>query len=165
MDKNEAIITYLLQCPAIQNSPLYFNFINAKDDNKQIVTQANDKIIDKPFIDGSIQKRFTFTIMDYKSIAYTAVVKELNNLSATLVYPNENLEDIIDVQGIIDWISEQEVLRNYPDFGEDCVIDDIKALSDNPNLNSVDTSTNPPLAKYSISIQINYVDYSKVLFN
>ena len=93
--------------------------------------------------------------MDYKSVAYTAIAKVAG-------YPNENVEDIFDTQQIIDWVTEQETLRNYPNFGEDCVIDEMRALTDNPNLNGVDTSITPALAKYSISIQINYIDYSNL---
>lgn len=156
-DKNQAIIDYLLQCPSIQNSPLYFNFIQAKNDNKQIVTVANDKLMDRTYIDGSVQKRYTFSIIDYKSIAYDAVVKQEG-------YTNENVDDILQVQEIINWIDEQEALRNYPNFGEECVIDDIRALSSNPNLNGVDTNASPSLAKYSISIQVDYVDYSNADF-
>ena len=158
VDRNQAIIDYLSQCPYIYNSPLFFNFINAKNDNKQIVTVINDKIMDKTFIDGSIQKRFTFSIIDYKSIAYDAVVKQSG-------YVNENVEDMFNVQEIINWIDEQEALRNYPDFGNECVIDNIKALSDNPNLNGVDNNASPSLAKYSVSIQVNYVDYSNTIWN
>jgi len=155
VDKNQAIIDFLLQCPYIQNNPLFFNFINAKDDNKQIVTMGNDKTIDRPFIDGSVQKRYTFTLIDYKSVAYTAIAKASG-------YPNENVDDILDTQSIIDWITEQENARNYPNFGEQCVIDEMIALTDNPRLNGVDTSINPGLAKYSVSIQINYVDYTNL---
>ena len=71
----------------------------------------------------------------------------------------------MQVQDIIDWITEQAELRNYPDFGEDCVIDDMRALSNNPNLNGVDTSIKPALAKYSVSIQIDYIDNSKKLWS
>ena len=155
LDKNKAIIDFLLQCPSIQNNPLFFNFVNAKDDNKQIVTSGNDTVIDRPFIDGSVQKRYTFTIIDYKSIAYTAIVKQAG-------YPNENVEDILATQDIIDWITEQALIRNYPNFGTECVIDDMKVTTTNPNLNGVDTSVAPALAKYSFSIQINYIDYSHV---
>lgn len=158
VDKNRAIVEYLMTCPYIQNNPLFFNFINAKDNDKQIVTVLNDKVMDRTFIDGSVMKRFTFTIIDYKSIAYSAIPKVEG-------YPSENIEDMLDVQEIINWITEQEDVHNYPDFGEDCVIDNIRALSDNPNLNSVNTQVSPTLAKYSVSIQINYIDTSKVLWN
>lgn len=158
MDKNNAIIEYLCQCPYIRDNKLFFNFIEAKDNNKQIISTANDKAIDKPYIDGSVKKRFTFTIMDYKSITYNAIAKAVG-------YNNENVEDILEVQTIIDWITEQNDNHNFPNFGVDCVIDDIIAISDNPNLSAVDTSKTPALARYSVSIQVNYVDYSKSNWN
>lgn len=158
MDKNQAIIDFLMTCPAIQNNPLFFNFLNAKDDNKQLVVTGNEKSVDKPFIDGSVEKRYTFTLIDYKSIAYQAVVN-----SPLLV--NENVQEAFEVQAIIDWISEQNELRNFPNFGSDCIIEEMRTLTDNPNLNGVDTSLTPALAKYSMSIQIDYVDTSKVLWN
>lgn len=158
MDKNKAIVEYLMSCPYIQNNPLFFNFINAKDNDKQIATVMNDVATNRSFIDGSVMKRFTFTIIDYKSIAYTAIPKIEG-------FPNENIDDMMDSQEIIDWITEQEDLKNYPDFGEDCIIDSMQALSNNPNMNGVDTTVTPSLARYSVSIQINYIDTSKRVWN
>lgn len=151
VDKNQAVIDYMLQCPQINENALYFNFGEAKDNNKQIITQGNDKAMNKPYIDGSVLKRYTFTLFDFRSIAALAVPKGF-------AYTSENVEEILDVQSIIDWITEQEKLRNYPNFGEDCVIEEIKAITDNPNLNGIDTSVSPALARYSISIQIQYLD-------
>ena len=54
--------------------------------------------------------------------------------------------------------------KNYPDFGEDCIIEDMAAVTDNPNLNGIDTSVKPALAKYSVSVQIRYLDNSNVLW-
>lgn len=153
VDKGQAIINFLIECPQIQNSPLFFNFINAKDDNKQIVTTGNEKILNSVYIDGSVMKRYTFTIMDYKSIAYRAVVKDST-------YLDENVEDLFNVQEIVDWVTTQAKNRNFPDFGTDCLIDDMRTLTDNPNINGVDSSVTPALAKYSISIQIDYIDTS-----
>ena len=157
VDKNQAIITFLSECPEIQSHPLYFNFSNAKDNNKQIVTTGNDKATNKPYIDGSVLKQFTFTIIDYKSIAYRAVVKESG-------YVDENVEDMAEVQNIIDWVEDKAYDRSYPDFGPNCFIEDMRVLTDNPNLNGTDTTVTPALAKYSLSIQIQYVDYSKTLY-
>lgn len=157
VNKNQAIIEFLKTCPSIQNSPLYFNFGEAKDDAKQIVTTGNDKMLSNYYIDGSVLKRFTFTLIDYKSIASLAVP----NIAG---YIGENVEDIMDVQAIIDWITEQADLRNYPDFGANCQIDEMEAMSDNPDLNGVDNSVSPNLAKYSFSIQITYLDTSKCVW-
>lgn len=158
MDKNQAVIDFLMNCPQIKNNPLFFNFAEAKDNNKQFVTLANDKSLNKNYIDGSVLRRYTFTIIDYRSVIYQAVVQIPG-------YPNENIEEALDVQGIIDWIADQNDNQVYPDFGEYCMIEEMKATTDNPNLNGIDTSVSPALAIYSISIQIDYLDNSKVLWN
>lgn len=157
MDKNKAVVTYLLTCPYIQSSPLFYNFGKAESDNKQMVTQATDKRVNTPFIDGSVRKVYTFTIIDYKSVAYRAVVNREG-------VSDENLDNALEAQQVIDWIEEQSNLRNYPNFGADCVIDNIVAVTDQPNMNGVDRAVTPALAKYSISIKIEYIDYSKAIW-
>lgn len=158
VDKNQAVINFLIQCPQIRDNPLFFNFAEAKNDNKQIVTMANDKSINKGFVDGSVSKRFTFTLIDYRSINYQALVKLPN-------YQNENVSEFLDIQSIMDWVNEQNELRNFPDFGNDCAIENMRTATDEPNLNGVDTSVSPSLAKYSMSIIIEYLDNSKKIWN
>jgi hypothetical protein len=104
-----------------------------------------------------VLKRFTFTLIDFRSIAYQPIPKIAG-------YTSENVEELFDVQGIMDWINEQADNGNYPDFGEDCIIDSMCTTSDNPNLNGVDTQITPALAKYSMSIQIDYIDISKKMW-
>lgn len=154
IDKNQAVITYLLQCPAIFNSPLYFNFIKAEDDTNQFVTESNDEYTNIRYIDGSVMKQYTFTIVTYKSTADIPVVKIDG-------YPNENVSDLFDIQALIDWIGEQEGIHNYPDFGSDYVIDSIKTTSENPKFDGIDDQVSPNLAIYSVSIVIQYLDNSK----
>lgn len=165
IDKNQAVIDFLCTCPAIQSNPLFFNFLNAKDDNKQLVATGNDKSMNVKFVDGSERKRFTFTIIDYKSVAYQAIVKPIQVGTGVQTYANENVQEIMEVQAIMDWITEQNEARNYPNFGNDMIIEEMRTLTENPNLNGVDTSVSPALAKYSMSIQIDYIDTSKVLWN
>ena len=154
VDKNQAVIDFLLQCPQIRDNKLFFNFIDGKSDDKQIVTVSNDRNIQHPYIDGSVLRRYTFTLIDFRSVTYQAIVP-------TPGYQNENVEEMLDVQGILDWVVEQADARNYPDFGQDCVIDDMRTSSDTPNLNGVDTNVKPALAKYSMSIFIDYIDNTK----
>lgn len=157
MDKNKAIIKYLMQCPTIKNNPLFFNFGEVEDNSKQIVTTSTDKNIERPYIDGSVLKRYTFTIIDYRSVIYQALVTIEG-------YDNENVEDMMDVQSIIDWIDEQNDNYNFPDFGNDCVVEEITALTDIPNLNGVDKDSSPNLAKYSIAIRVQYLDNTKKIW-
>lgn len=157
VDKNQAIIDFLMQCPAISGNPLFFNFLNAKDNSKQLITQTNDVSLNKAFVDGSVLKRYTFTIIDFRSVTYEAIPKVEGLVS-------ENVEEMFDVQGIINWINERADLRSYPDFGSKCLIDSMRTTSDNPSLNGVDTSITPPLVKYSMSIQIDYLDKTKSIW-
>lgn len=158
VDKNKALIDYLLQCEDIYNSPLYFNLINAKDNTIQILPVTEDKIANRPFIDGSVQKRYTANLITFKSISDLEIVKSDD-------YPNENIDELQDIQKLIDWIQEQEELRNYPDFGENCEIDSIDTTTDNPRFDGIDAQANPPIAMYTISIVIEYIDTSKVIYN
>lgn len=156
VDKNQAVIDFLLTCPSIRNSYLYFNFTKAEDDNKQILTLANEKNLNKQYIDGTVLKRYTFSIIDFKSMTPRPIIGDR---------VDENVDDMLQVQEIIDWVTEQADLQNYPNFGEGCIIDDMRALTENPNLNGVDTNTAPALAKYSVSIQIDYLDITKKSWN
>lgn len=157
VDKNQAVIDYIIQCPTILNSPLYFNFINAEDDTSQLVTQSNERYASKKYIDGSVMKIYSFTIIIYRSTADIAVVKIDG-------YPNENVADMSDIQALIDWIREQEDLHNYPDFGADCIVEEISTTTDNPNFDGIDDQVSPPLAVYSVTIKIQYLDKSKVIW-
>lgn len=153
-DKQEAIINYILQCPQIKDTPLYFNFINAKDNTSQIVTSANDKFLDKPYITGSVEKQYSFQILIFKSITDDALVKLEG-------FAHENVEELAYVQALIDWISEQNELKNLPDFGEECDVDSIETSAETPRLEGINMEVAPPLAMYSVTIRIHYVDNSK----
>ena len=157
MDKNQAIIDFLLTCPTILSNPLFFNFANAKDKSKQIVIGAVDNSINENYVDGSVRRRYLFTIIDFCSVSYQALPKVAG-------LETENVADLKLVQDVLDWINEQNDLQNFPNFGEDYVIDEMKTTTDVPNLNGVDTSVTPALAKYSIGIQIDYLDMSKMLW-
>ena len=157
VDKNQAVIDYIIQCPEIVNSPLYFNFLNANDGTNQFLTQTSERYGSKRYIDGSILKIYSFMIVAFKSTADIAVVK-LDG------YPNENISDMADIQALIDWIQEQEDLHNYPNFGEDCLVEEISTTSENPHFDGIDEQVSPPLAIYSVTIEIKYLDVSKVIW-
>lgn len=156
VDKNQAIIDFLLTCPAVRDSYLYFNFTSAEDNNKQIVTLANEKSLDTQYIDGSREKRYTFTLIEFKAMSPKPIVDGR---------VDENVDDMLQVQELIDWVTQQNDDKVYPNFGEMCQIDEIRALTDNPRLNGVDSNVSPALAKYSVSIQVDYLDISKKIWN
>lgn len=152
MDKSQAVLNFLQTCPVIQQNPLFFNFGNVQDNAHQTSTRSDDVALHKPFIDGSVSRRFTFSIDSFKSVAYNPVVEGLTD---------ENLEDFQDVQSILDWINAQDVLQNYPAFDPEFIIEKMETLTTKPELVGVDTTTTPPMAIYRISIQIDYIDNSQ----
>lgn len=156
MDKNQAVIEFLQTCPIILSSPLFFNFGNIEDGAHQAITQSDDVALHRPYIDGSVLRRFTFRLDSFKSVAYNPVVQN---------YSDENMEDFIEVQNILDWINTQGDNNVFPNFGSECIIEKMQTLSTKPELVGVNTTSNPPVAVYRISIQIDYVDTTKRLWN
>lgn len=158
VDKNNAMIEYLLTCEPIKESQLYFNFANIKDAITQFVTLTNDVNINTPYIDGSVKKRYSLTVQSFLSISDNPIRKVAG-------FDNENVSDMAEVQALLDWVTEQEEIHNYPDFGEDCVGEEIRVTSNNPRLDGINAELNPPLARYSFTIQYEYIDYSKVIWD
>lgn len=157
IDKNKAVINFLATYPDIQKSPLFVNFINASNDTIQFLTSSNDKRLNKPFIDGSVMKRYTFSLVISKSITDMAIAKD--------VLTNENLDDLADIQAMMDWINQQGEDHNYPDFGEECVIEEMHTTAENPSVDGINTAITPALCLYSLEIGIDYIDYSKVIWS
>lgn len=157
VDKNKAVINFLATYPDIQKSPLFVNFINASNDTIQFLTSSNDKRLNKPFIDGSVMKRYTFSLVISKSITDMAIAKD--------VLTNENLDDLADIQAMMDWINQQGEDHNYPDFGEECVIEEMHTTAENPSVDGINTAITPALCLYSLEIGIDYMDYSKAIWS
>lgn len=151
MNKNQAMLNFLQTCPAIRDNPLFFNFGKVENGAHIANVRSDDVSVNRPYIDGTEAKRYTFHLDSFKSIAYNPVVQGL---------PDENLEDLEEVMTLLDWINEQDEIKNYPAF-DNCVIDKMRSLSSRPQLVGVDTTLSPPTAVYRISIQIDYIDTSK----
>lgn len=179
IDKNKAIIDYLMTCPVIYDNPLYFNVANEKDNNNQLIINGDDATRNKPFIDGTVEKRYTVSVLMYKSVAYNPIVLEARDNEGNILldetgkpimvasnnYIDENMVDMSDGQEFIDWLLEQDDNHNYPDFGENCIIERIYSLTNKPIFNGVNADKQSPLAQYSIGIRVEYIDTSKQIWN
>lgn len=159
-DKNQATLNFLATYEGMENNPVFVNFINAKNNDVQYLTSSNDTALNKPFIDGSVLKRYTFSIVITKNITDIAVVKELSSGE-----DNANISDLAAIQAFMDWVNKQGDNENYPDFGEDCVIEEMHTTSENPSLDGINTEVTPALALYSVEIRIDYIDYSKIIWS
>lgn len=157
IDKNKAVLDFITTYTGITTSPIFINFINAKNDDIQLLTSSNDKSLNRTFIDGSVKKQYTFSLVITKSITDMAIAKDLLD--------NENIEDIADIQAFMDWVNEQGENQNYPNFGEDCVIEEMHTAAENPSLDGINNKVSPALALYSMEIRITYIDYSKSIWS
>ena len=153
-DKNEAMLNFIKTCPYIQDNSLFFNFGNVEDGAHQMITKSDDIRLQKPYIDGSVLKQYTFSLDSFKSIAYNPIVDEMDD---------ENFDDFKSAQDLLNWIEEQNDAQNYPDFGDGCIIDEMRPVTEKPDLLLVETAMNPPTAIYRITIKIIYLDISKTL--
>ena len=157
IDKNKATLDFIATYAGMSTSPIFVNFMNAKDDDVQFLTESNDKALNQTFIDGSVMKRYTFSLIITKSVTDMPIAKD--------IMTNENIEDIADLQNFMDWVNEQGENQIFPNFGEDCVIEKMHTTSENPDLTGINTEVSPALALYSMEIRIDYIDYSKVIWS
>lgn len=157
VDKNKAILNFITTYPGIETSPIFVNFINAQDEDVQVITDSNDVSLNKKFVDGSVMKQYTFSIVVTKSITDLAIAKD--------IMLNENIDDMADIQAFMDWVNEQGDNHNYPDFGEKCIIEEMHTTSENPSIDGITDEVSPALALYSMEIRIDYIDYTKVIWS
>ena len=157
VDKNKAVIDFITTYAGISTSAIFVNFINARDEDVQIITDNNDIYLNKTFVDGSVMKQYTFSIIVAKSITDMAILKD------ELV--GENIDDLADMQKFMDWVNEQGENQIFPDFGDMCVIEEMHTTAENPSIDGINTEVSPALALYSMEIRIDYIDYSKVIWS
>ena len=156
MNKDEAFINFIKTCELFNNEKLFFNFGIVEQGARQFITQSDDALIDKECIDGSKRKRYTMYLDTFKSTSYIPIVDDKLTV-------DENFEEFNEVQEILDWINDQDSIRNYPDFGTDIVIDKMQTTTNKPELVTVNRTLEPAVAIYRISVRIDYVDLSNTI--
>ena len=160
MDKNQAVLDFIGTYEGISTSPIFVNFMNAKDKDIQFLTSSNDTTLNRKFIDGSVMKQYTFSIVITRSITDIALIQALESGES-----NENIADLAEIQAFMDWINEQGENQFFPNFGTGYTVESMKTENTDPRLNGVDTSVNPPLAQYSIAVTVTYLDETKMVWS
>ena len=145
MDFVSPFLKWLLQSDYIKNHKLFLNTASAQDNNIQIVTQQIPGNQIKKFVDGSKAYPITFSINTFKTVSYEHLVK-------TMVEGNENVEDILNVQKIIEFVKEMDAKSNYPAFADNITVEKIYCQYDTPSTPAIDNTLNPALAKFTIPI-------------
>lgn len=139
-NKHMAVWEWLLTCPQIRD--LCFNF--STDTNGITVLEPDTAFGDvwaegMPYIDGSGEKIYTFNIVQFRELTTESNVQK-------------NVDVLMDVTKIISWIKEQNKAANYPDFPDNCIINEVEAL---PSEGGVSAETEKG-ARYMFSVQIKY---------
>lgn len=167
VDLNKWILDYIYECPVVSEKPMYFCVAEEQDNNNQMVVgreQPNDTV---EYIDGTVERIYRADILMYKAVDYNPIVTEETPEGERIpsdIYINDNLMDMEDGQILIDWITEQNENRHFPNFGDKCIIESVRTTSSRPTLNGVNTESSIPLAQYSVGLEIQYLDISKQLW-
>lgn len=169
VDLNKRILDYIYECPVVAKNPMYFAVAEERNNSNQLLPTQEQPRDTIEFVDGTVEKVYRADILMYKSVAYNPIVTEEVGTSGKRIpsttYLNENIEDMTDGQALIDWIEEQNDNRHFPNFGESCIIESVKTTSNRPRLNGINPELEPPLAQYSVGLEITYIDTSKQLWN
>ncbi len=156
MDYISPFITWLSQSDYIRNNPLFLNALSAKNNNIQIVTQQIATADCIEYVDGSVLKTIIFTVFDYKSISF-------NQLVATMLNSNENIDKLLQVGNIPDFVVQMNTEGNFPAFGDGIEVQSILPANLTPSTPTIDSSSSPSLAKYSIPIVCKFIDYTNAI--
>ena len=143
MGKFQAVLDFISKCPLVGQS-MYFNFVDETnaDGNTSLLTDGYGHLV-KKYVDGESLKMFQCVIQQ---------VKPLSRYSNT----SENVEQMQVVQQFLDWINEQGKLKNFPDFGEKCTVQNLS--TPDGVLYPMDTGVYEGTALYSFPFEITYTE-------
>lgn len=139
MSKHEAMVEYLRQYPGLR-SFLYFNTITDKTGNVGMQTVYGEEWETRQLRGHGI-KRYDF--------AFVSMVPQDPGTSGV------NVAQMDSAQAFMDWIAEQNRLRNFPDF-EDCEVLSIENLQNMPNPSGVNAAGSA--AKLMCQCRVRYYE-------
>lgn len=145
MNLYEQISNWIIEYQPLNNW-IYFNATPVNPGAVSMNSVAGDRVVRK-FIDGSKQKEIIFAIV---------MISQYDPTGTSSV----NLDAMNEVNNFSEWIDEQMVNKNFPEFKETDFIEKIEVLSNVPSM-LVDTQQG--LAKYQFQVKITYKDESEVI--
>ncbi len=140
--KYKAIQEWLKQYELL-NSWIYFN-VTPMDTGTVAVNSVPDSAITvTEYIDGSKEKKMIFAIVLVQK--YSDGTDELN------------LKAMEEYENLADWIEEQDMEGNYPEF-KNCKVWEVARKDSSP---TVSVDSNKMLAKYQSQFEISYLERRK----
>lgn len=153
MTKNEIMLAYVQRCPGINQ--LYFTAGEARAGNTQITAASVETAAQTAYIDGSRLRHLDYSLIWFRPISIVPVRNP-----ATGQY-NQPVAEVDDIQSIIDWVEERNAANDLPDFGEGYVVDSVSCLQAVPQLLGIDTSYSPPMARYTFTLRVEFLDLTR----
>lgn len=135
-NKHKAVMEFLSQYPEL-SSILYFNSVQEENNHTSVNTIVSDTWATK-YLRGGI-KNYDFSMI---------LMRPYNTGTS-----DDNINEMFNIQKFMDWIDEQNKIKNFPIF-EDGKVLKIQNLQNEPNLAGVNQAGN--LAKYMFQIRIEY---------
>ena len=118
---------------------LNFNFSPESRDSISVITNYSDKVR-KRFVTGDTEKEYAFALI---------IAKDYSTGT-----DNQNLEALNFAQAFMDFLCEKNRKKEFPDFGERCMVTKLEILQNMPNLSG--TNQDATLARYMIQARIIY---------
>lgn len=138
--KHEAVWDWLLTCPHIKD--LFFNFSQSGNGDTMLVplTAYNDYAV-QDYISGTSLRWYDFAIVRFDALSFE---------------PNDqkNIEVLVDVEAIAEWIEQQAAQHNHPTFPAGCQILSVEALPSGTDYVAAKDETG---AKYMLQFRIEYI--------
>lgn len=117
MDKNKAVFEWLKECPVFDR--LFFNFGTAKENTSTFIPVPTDFTV-KRDIFGIETKHYDFAV---------SIFGKVDDITFDGA---ENISDMNSLQQLTEWIKAQNKEHKFPDFGENCYIDEISVVQNIP---------------------------------
>lgn len=134
--KHEAVWDWLQDCPYIGD--LFFEAAAVRQGGTVLV--PSDSLIEE-YNDGSELHHYNCALTRFQPFSMD---------------PNDmaNIQTVTDLEDLQDWVRRQAIQRNFPEFPEDCTVEDIRVL---PNESGYMVAQDFANAKYMIQFQVDYV--------
>lgn len=139
MDKNKEVWNFIKTYPNFEK--LYYNFCIAEDGNQSFIPNPTDFVMKQDVL-GTKTKYYDFAITCFSSLS-------------DIPFSEENVIDHEAMQNFIEWFENQDKLRNYPNFGNNCNIEKMTSLQNIPSASALDKE----MAKYMVQCRIVYEEF------
>lgn len=139
MSKYDSVYTFMKQYAPFCDI-LYFNSIQEMVGTSSLNALGQDEVLTE-YTSGKKERRLTFSIVQMRVFDESGLT-------------DINVDALNSAGAFVDWLCEQNITENFPDFGEGCTVQYMK-VAQTPYIGDVSPDN---IARYVIQIQIIYTE-------